>query len=175
MLKRALLQRALAIAALMLGGWRGMGISASAASGACHGDNGGLKLSPGWCATVFADKLGHVRHMVVGPNGVLYVNTWSGVYYDNDRPPPGGFLIALKDSKGTGHADIIKRFGDDVAHGSAGGTGIGYYNGAIYAEENDKIVRFALPKTALVPESPLSGRSFGDADHRRSPDASVHH
>ncbi|MDR3409177.1 MAG: c-type cytochrome [Methylovirgula sp.] len=122
------------------------------ARAACHGDNGGLKLSPGWCATVFADKLGHVRHMAVAPDGVLYVNTWSGVYYDN-APPPGGFLIALKDSKGTGHADIITRFGDGVAQGSAGGTGIAYYNGAIYAEENDKIVRFTLPKGAIVPES----------------------
>ncbi|QAY97189.1 glucose dehydrogenase [Methylovirgula ligni] len=172
MLKRALLQRALAITALMLGGCCGIGMSASAASAACRGDNGGLRLSPGWCATIFADKLGHARHMVVAPNGVLYVNTWSGVYYDNDRPPPGGFLIALKDSKGTGHADIIKRFGDDVAHGSAGGTGIGYYNGAIYAEENDKIVRFALPKTALVPESPyqvvLSGMPI-TGDHPMHP------
>ena len=149
-----MLKRALAVTALMLGGCCGMGMSASAASAACRGDNGGLRLSPGWCATVFADKLGHVRHMVVAPTGVLYVNTWSGVYYDNDKPPAGGFLIALKDSKGTGRADIVKRFGDGVAQGSAGGTGIGFYNGAIYAEENDKIVRFALPKDALVPDGP---------------------
>ncbi len=149
-----MLKRALAVTALMLGGCCGMGISASAASAACRGDNGGLRLSPSWCATVFADKLGHVRHMVVAPNGVLYVNTWSGVYYDNDKPPAGGFLIALKDSKSTGRADIVKRFGDGVAQGSAGGTGIGFYNGAIYAEENDKIVRFALPKDALVPDGP---------------------
>jgi hypothetical protein len=46
---------------------------------ACAG-NSGISLSPGFCATVFADNLGHVRHMVVAPNGVLYVNTWSGRY-----------------------------------------------------------------------------------------------
>ena len=33
---------------------------------ACAGDNGGITLSPGFCASVFADNLGHVRHMVVG-------------------------------------------------------------------------------------------------------------
>ena len=73
---------------------------------ACAGDNGGITLSPGFCATVFADNLGHVRHMVVAPNGVLYVNTWSGRYYHNDTPPAGGFLVALKDTKGGGHADV---------------------------------------------------------------------
>jgi hypothetical protein len=43
----------------------------------CPGDNGGILLSPAFCATIFADNVGHVRHTVIGPNGVLYVNTWS--------------------------------------------------------------------------------------------------
>jgi glucose/arabinose dehydrogenase/cytochrome c5 len=116
----------------------------SAASG-CTGDNGGLALSPGFCASVFADNLGHVRHMAVAPDGVLYVNTWSGRYFHNDTPPPGGFLVALKDSKGTGRADLIERFGAGVPEGSAGGSGIALYNGAIYAEQNDKIIRYLLP------------------------------
>ncbi len=120
----------------------------------CPGGNGGITLPSGFCATVFADNLGHVRHMVVAPNGVLYVNTWSGRYYHNVPPPPGGFLIALKDDKGAGKADIIRRFGPDIAHGSAGGTGIGYYKGAIYAEQNDKIVRYALPADSPVPSEP---------------------
>jgi hypothetical protein len=58
----------------------------------CAGDNGGITLSPGFCATIFADNLGHARQMVFGPNGVLYLNTWSGRYYQYDKPPPGGFL-----------------------------------------------------------------------------------
>ena len=44
---------------------------AQTGSGACVGDNGGITLSPGFCATVFADKLGHARHMAVAPNGVV--------------------------------------------------------------------------------------------------------
>jgi glucose/arabinose dehydrogenase len=117
----------------------------NAQANTCAGDNSGITLPPGFCATVFADNLGHVRHMAVAPNGVLYVNAWSGRYYHNDTPPPGGFLVALKDSKGEGHADVIERFGAGVPQGSAGGTGIAYYNGAIYAEQNDKIIRYALP------------------------------
>jgi len=49
--------------------------ASTAGAGACVGDNGGITLSPGFCATVFADKLGHARHLVVTPNGVVYVNT----------------------------------------------------------------------------------------------------
>jgi glucose/arabinose dehydrogenase len=89
--------------------------------------------------------------MVLAPNGVLYVNTWSGRYYHNDTPPAGGFLVALKDTKGAGRADVIERFGDGVPQGSAGGTGIALYNGALYAEQNDKIIRYTLPADSIVP------------------------
>ena len=51
-------------------------------SDGCAAD-GGIPLPPGFCATVFADKLGHARHMVVAADGVVYVNTWSGAYYRN--------------------------------------------------------------------------------------------
>ena len=66
---------------------------------ACKTDPGGITLSPGFCATVFADHLGHARHLAVASNGVVYVNTWSGRYYHDDTPPPGGLLIALQDTK----------------------------------------------------------------------------
>jgi glucose/arabinose dehydrogenase/mono/diheme cytochrome c family protein len=129
------------------------GSAQSSPQGACSGDNGGISLPPGFCATVFADNLGHVRHMAVAPNGVLYVNTWSGRYYHNDTPPAGGFLIALKDSNGSGHADKIERFGPGVQQGSAGGTGIAIYNNAVYAEQNDKIISYALSSDSLVPNT----------------------
>jgi hypothetical protein len=89
---------------------------------ACKGDNAGLSLSPGFCASIFADNVGHARHLVVSDANVLYVNTWSGEYFDFDKVPDGGFLLALQDTKHTGHADLIKRFGDGVPEGSAGGT-----------------------------------------------------
>src|ERR1700693_4542610 len=72
----------------------------------CPNDNSGLKLPAGFCATVFADDIGHDRHLVVSPSGVVYVNTWSGEYYDNVPPHAGGFLVALQDKSGAGKADV---------------------------------------------------------------------
>ena len=68
----------------------------------CSNDDTGLKLPPGFCATVFADGIGHARDIVVSPSGLVYVNTWSGRYYGNDAPPAGGFLVALQDKNGSG-------------------------------------------------------------------------
>src|SRR2546425_1148377 len=50
-------------------------------SQACSNDDSGLQLPAGFCATVFADDVGHARHMGVGPSGEVYVNTWSGEIY----------------------------------------------------------------------------------------------
>src|SRR5580658_7902769 len=120
----------------------------------CPEYNTGITLSPGFCATVFADKLGHARHLAVAPNGVVYVNTWSGRYFRNDTPPPGGFLIALQSTKGDGKADNIVRFGPSQADGNAGGSGIAVYKGYVYAETNDRIVRYAVPADGIAPTAP---------------------
>jgi hypothetical protein len=64
----------------------------SAAAKACADENTGLTLPPGFCATGFADNIGHAQHLVVAPDGVVYVKSWSGPYYGNDKPPAGGFL-----------------------------------------------------------------------------------
>jgi glucose/arabinose dehydrogenase/mono/diheme cytochrome c family protein len=124
-----------------------------AKNGSCQ-NNSGLTLPPGFCATVFADHIGHARQMVVAPSGVLYVNTWSGRYYGNDTPHAGGFLVALQDKNGSGKADTIERFGETVQTGGHGGTGIAMYKGAIYAESNDKILRYPLAGGSIVPEGP---------------------
>src|SRR5690349_13853775 len=92
-----------------------------AKSSSCPNDDAGLKLPAGFCATVFADGIGHARHIVVSPSGVVYVNTWSGRYYGNDVPPAGGFLVALEDKTGAGKADIVERFGETAQNGGAGG------------------------------------------------------
>lgn len=143
-----------------------------AASAACPGDNGGIALPPGFCATIFADKLGHARQIAVAPNGVVYVNTWSGRYYHNDKPPPGGFLIALRDTRGSGRADSIVRFGPSAAEANAGGTGIALYDNHLYAETNDRIVRYALPANGGAPsgqaETVISGLPL-TGDHPMHP------
>src|SRR5579864_1617225 len=125
-------------------------LAAGAQSQGCANDDSGLQLPAGFCATVFADDIGHARHMVAAPSGVLYVNTWSGRYYGNETPHAGGFLVALQDKSGAGKADLIERFGETAEGGGAGGTGIGLYKGSIYAESKDRIVRYSLPGDAIV-------------------------
>lgn len=138
----------------------------------CPSDDSGLKLPPGFCATIFADGIGHSRHLVVGPNNVVYVNTWSGEYFANSPTHEGGFLVALQDKSGSGKADVIERFGQTEADGAHGGTGIGLYNGYVYAEMNDKIVRYKLPASGIAPtgqpETIVSGLPLG-GDHPMHP------
>jgi glucose/arabinose dehydrogenase/mono/diheme cytochrome c family protein len=147
--------------------------NAGAESAACPSDDSGLKLPPGFCATIFADGIGHARHLVVAPSGVVYVNTWSGDYFPPNEPVhEGGFLVALQDKSGSGKADVIERFGETIASGGHGGTGIALYNGSIYAESNDRIVRYSLPAGSLVASGPpttvVSGLPLG-GDHPMHP------
>src|ERR1700730_14043825 len=128
-----------------------LGTASAAPTTGCPDTDTGITLSPGFCASIFADNIGHARHLVVAPSGVVYANTWSGTYYNSDPLPAGGFLVALKDTQNTGKADVVKRFGESKAEGAAGGTGIALYWGAIYAEVNDRIMRYALATKEIVP------------------------
>lgn len=148
-------------------------IASGAAASACSSNDSGLTLPPGFCATIFADGIGHARHLVVSDNGVVYVNTWSGRYYPPNQPAPqGGFLVALQDTTGSGKANVIKRFGGTEQTGDHGGTGIGLYKGWLFAETNDRIVRYQLQAGSIVPSgSPVtvvSGLPLG-GDHPMHP------
>lgn len=128
----------------------------TASTSKCPTDNGGITLPAGFCATVFADGIGHARHIVVASNGDVYVNTWSGPYYQGPTHP-GSFIVALRDTTGDGKADIIKRFGPDASQKNGGGTGIGLYKGALYAEEGDtiskRIVRYRIRADSMTPKA----------------------
>ena len=146
--------------------------SATATSPACPRSDAALQLPAGFCASIFADHIGHARHLVVTRDGVVYVNTWSGRYYANQPVHPGGFLIALRDTTGSGTANVIQRFGETLQSGGHGGTGIALHDGYLYAESNDRIVRYALPTGAIVPSGPaqtvLSGLPL-TGDHPMHP------
>jgi glucose/arabinose dehydrogenase/cytochrome c551/c552 len=154
----------------------------AAASAQCDPGNGGITLPTGFCATVFADNLGHVRHAIVAADGTLYVNIWSGRYYAGQPVPDDGFLVALKDTNKDGKAESISHFGDTKAVKNTGGSGIGLYNGYLYAEAGDtglpvdtaaKIVRYKLPASGVPavdakPEVVLSGLPMA-GDHNMHP------
>lgn len=131
-----------------------------AVHGCSHNDSG-LKLPPGFCASIFADGIGHARYMVVAPNGVLYVNTWSGRYYGNDTPHAGGFLVALQDTAGSGKADVIRRFGETVQSGGTGGRALPYTKGRFSPKSTTRsfVMRFlAAPSYRAI----LRWRSYPD-------------
>jgi glucose/arabinose dehydrogenase len=102
---------------------------------ACDPDNGGLTLPPGFCATLYATVPG-VRHIAVAPNGDVY----AGVQRTRG-------VTALRDRRGTGHADTTVVFGDSYG----AGTGIALGPDAIYFAPNDKVVRFAWKPGSLTP------------------------
>jgi glucose/arabinose dehydrogenase/mono/diheme cytochrome c family protein len=143
-----------------------------AASGSADCPKAGLELPAGFCASVFADDLGRARHLVVAPDGVVYVNTWSGRYYGNQPPPASGFIVALQDTTGSGKADVIKRFGPTPAEGGKGGTGIALYKDGLFVEESDRIERYPLAPGSIAPrgrpETVVSGLPLG-GDHPMHP------
>ena len=57
----------------------------------------------------------------------------------------------MQDINGDGQADVTARFGDTIQQGDHGGTGIALYKDALYAETNDRIVRYGLPKDGIMP------------------------
>jgi hypothetical protein len=108
----------------------GCGGSERAPAAATAGDASetSLTLPPGFRATVFADSLGQARHITSRPSGEVYLNTWRNPYDTTRRVPPGGFLVALRDTDGDGKADQVQRFG---AESGNGGTGIAFFQDAL--------------------------------------------
>src|SRR5215831_2146852 len=99
----------------------------------------GLRLLPGFHATVVAEGLGAIRHLAIRPNGDIYISTLK------DQQGNGGGIIALHlDS--SHKADQVQRFGT-----VDGGTGIRFSNGALYASSSSGVYRFNFSGDALVP------------------------
>jgi len=113
---------------------------------ACPSDDSGLKLPPGFCATIFADSIGSARHLVVASNGDVFVNVQKGRRGPNTNISAG--IVALRDTNHDGRADVTERFGN------GGNTGIALYNGFLYQDVGTSIVRYAIPAGQLKPNSP---------------------
>jgi glucose/arabinose dehydrogenase len=102
----------------------------------CDPNNAGLTLPDGFCATLFADSLGASRHMVVAPNGDVFVNARPMRGPDPSAPGNPGGVFILRDADGDGHAEIKRRAAD------AAGTGIAIANGYVYATTGTSVVRY---------------------------------
>ncbi len=123
---------------------------ARAVAAPCPGDNGGITLPDGFCATVFADSLGATRHIAVAANGDVFVNVAPPRGPAGATPVRSG-IIALRDTDRDGRANQTQRFGE------RGGTGIALYGGYVYQDVGPAIVRWPVTAGELTP-------SGGDAD-----------
>ena len=101
----------------------------------------GVTLPAGFHATVVADSLGSIRHLAVRSNGDIYVSTAR----DQDGNGKGAGIIALH-LAANGKADQVEHFGK-----IDGGTGIRFYNGALYASSPSAVYRFEFTGNELVP------------------------
>ena len=129
------------------GGERAPETAGSADSAAAPAAGAAITLPAGFRSTVFADSLGQARQMTVRDNGDVYLNTHRSPYDTARKVPAGGFIVALRDTNQDGKADLIRRFGA----GGNGGTGIGIFKDALYAENGGAIVRYPLAADELVP------------------------
>lgn len=96
-------------------------------------DDGGIKLPPGFRATVFADNLGRLRFLTVAANGDVYVKTREGG------------ILALRDDDKDGRAETKAAFGE------GGGTDIALRDGWLYHSTNKAVLRYKMSPGELVP------------------------
>ena len=132
----------------------------------CDAGNGDITLPDGFCAAVYADAIGVVRHLVVGPQRTLYValerpgQTSAGT---SKQREPGGIAV-LRDSDGDGRADVVRRIA------TAGGSGIALRDGFLYYSTPTTVERVRLAADGLAaagpPDTVVSGIPAGGHSSR---------
>ncbi len=121
--------------------------------------NAGLKLPAGFGALVVAETGAHARHLVVTPEGTLYVKL--------AKPTAkGAGILVLKPGAG-GKAALAGGFGN------YGGTGIFQKNGYLYASSNREVFRYKLDAQSNVvspaqPETVVTGLKMGREHETKS-------
>jgi glucose/arabinose dehydrogenase len=111
------------------------------------GCTAGLQLPDGFCATLFAEGVAGARHIVVAPNGDVFVNTEGRRGRRTQGDTANGGILALRDTNRDGRADVQQRFGVS----GPGGTGIALDGNTIFATVGNSIVRYRLAPDGLSP------------------------
>jgi glucose/arabinose dehydrogenase len=107
----------------------------------CDPNNAGLKLPAGFCATIFADSVRGARHIVVAPNGYVFVATRNS---RSQGAVQRGGVVALRDTTRDGIADTRVRFGEN------GGSGIFLRGNNLWFATDDAVLRYTLPAGTLL-------------------------
>src|SRR5258706_4519639 len=121
--------------------------------------NAGLRLPAGFSASTLVDSIGRARHILVTPQGVVYVKL--------DKLINGKGILRLKDTDDDGKADDINSFGNYR------GTGITIKDDYLYASSNEEVFRYKLDKNGEVintdaPERIIKGSINGKLNNTKS-------
>ncbi|HEY3280599.1 MAG TPA: PQQ-dependent sugar dehydrogenase [Gemmatimonadales bacterium] len=106
-----------------------------------------LRVPPGFTVTVFAQNLGGVRNLALGPGGVVYAALTGG-----------GSVVKLPDANSDGVADSVVT----AASGLNQPFGIAFRGDTMYVAEVNEVVRFnpgSASKAVVVPNLPSGGHS----------------
>jgi glucose/arabinose dehydrogenase len=111
------------------------GAIAACLAAACAADafaDVNITVPAGFTATVLQEGLGTGRHLVVAPNGDVYLASRKG-------------LVAMRDTNGDGTLDKTEPFGD------VKGTEVRLYEGWLYVSDDVGVYRYPLKKGELAP------------------------
>lgn len=109
------------------------------------------KLPRGFHANLFASGLSDARWLTVAPNGDVFL-----------AEPSAGKITLLRDSKGSGSADLVTTFanGFDEPHGMA------FHDGYLYVADTERVWRFAYKpgqtKAEGKPEAVIGPNLIGE-------------
>jgi glucose/arabinose dehydrogenase len=140
------------------GSGTGSGAPPEVDAAVCSRDGHGIMVPEGFCATVYADHAGRLRHIAVSPSGHVFAVTESTSPTAND-----GHVVSLFDADNDGVAEQMSTFGD------TGGNGIAWKDDELYVAANDRIVAYCVndgdsAPTSLEPTVLVSGLP-ADGDH----------
>jgi glucose/arabinose dehydrogenase len=121
-------------------------------------DNAGLILPDGFGALKVAELGAQARHLVVTPQGLIYVKL--------ARPVNGKAILVLKENE-AGKATVINSFFN------YGGTGIYLKDGYLYASSNQEVFRYKVnDKNEVInpnePEKIITGLKMGREHETKS-------
>jgi glucose/arabinose dehydrogenase len=103
----------------------------------------GIRVPPGFRATVFADLEGYARHVAVRDDGTVYL----ALTVRMGRGSNMG-IIAMRDDDGDGVAEVVQPFATEIP-----GTELVFHDGDLYFGSKTAIYRFRFEANEIVPSA----------------------
>jgi glucose/arabinose dehydrogenase len=116
----------------------------------------GMRVPPGFEATVYADVEGYARHIAVREDGTVYL----ALTVRMGRGSNMG-VVAMRDTDGDRVADVIEQFATDIP-----ATELVFFEGDLYVGANTAVHRFKFEGNELIPSAAAEVVVGGFPDQR---------